>query len=157
MTGTSWKGMVVVALVAYLGLVLFLTLVAFPQNHPTPNLVPFRSMARDIREHGVHLLVNFLGNLGVFAPFGVLLPLVRRGPTTAWQVACWGFLLSAGIELVQYDSGRRVCDVDDVLLNTAGGLLGFAAFRMMRVVTARHAACGLSERLTTNVTSQTIG
>lgn len=119
-------------LVAYLGLVLVLTLVAFPQHHPTPNLVPFRSIARDVHDQGVHFLVNFLGNLGVFAPFGAFLPLVRRRPTTAIQVALWGFFLSAGIELIQYNSGRRVADVDDVLLNVAGGLLGYVLFRMVQ-------------------------
>lgn len=130
------RGLVVVALLAYLGLVLVLTLAAFPQNHPAPNLVPFRSMARDIHEQGVHFLVNFIGNLGVFAPFGGLLPVVRRG-TTVRQVAFWGLLLSAGIELIQYDSGRRVADVDDVMLNVAGGLIGYGVFWILSVLKHR--------------------
>jgi glycopeptide antibiotics resistance protein len=131
-------------LALYLALVLVLTLLVLPQDHPAPNLVPFRSMSRDLKEQGVHLVVNFVGNLGVFAPFGALLPLALRGKTTAGQVAWWGFLLSAGIELAQFASGRRVADVDDVLLNVAGGLLGFAAFRACQAlgnILSRHNEC----------------
>jgi len=134
-------------LAVYLVLVLGLTLLAFPQDHPSPNLVPLRSMIRDLQGQGYPFVVNFLGNLGVFAPFGILLPVVRRGKTTAGQVARWGFLLSAGIELAQYGSGRRVADVDDVLLNVAGGLLGYVAVRVAAEVA----------RLARKRTSQAIG
>jgi glycopeptide antibiotics resistance protein len=131
---TEWsevgRKLTTAGLALYLVVVLGLTLLAFPQDHPTPNLVPLRSMARDLQGQGYHFVINFLGNLGVFAPFGMLLPIVRRGKTTAGQVAWWGFLLSVGIELAQYGSGRRVADVDDVLLNVAGGLLGYAVCRI---------------------------
>jgi glycopeptide antibiotics resistance protein len=131
---TEWsevgRKLATAGLALYLALVLGLTLLAFPQDHPPPNWVPLRTMARDLHEQGLPFLVNFLGNLGVFLPFGMLLPVVRREKTTAGQVARWGFVLSAGIELAQYVSGRRVADVDDVLLNVAGGLLGYALFRM---------------------------
>ncbi len=40
------------------------------------------------------------------------------------------------IEVVQYTSGRRVADVDDLILNTLGGLLGYGvlalSMRLMR-------------------------
>jgi hypothetical protein len=34
------------------------------------------------------------------------------------------------IESVQFSTGRRVADVDDIILNTAGGILGYYALSL---------------------------
>ena len=99
--------------------------------------MPFRSIAYDLRKGGRDLQVNFLGNIVAFMPLGILIPLNRLRPTTAWHVATWSALLSAGIEVVQYVSGRRVADVDDVLLNTCGGLIGYAFYRGWLRITSK--------------------
>jgi glycopeptide antibiotics resistance protein len=65
-------------------------------------------------------------------PLGFLLPAARRRPTRAWHVATIAASLSAAIEALQYASARRVTDVDDVLLNVAGGLVGYSALLVWR-------------------------
>lgn len=121
-----------VVLAAYLGLIAWLTLVMFAGNSPDPNLVPFRSMVHDWTVGGRDLLVNFVCNIGVFAPIGLLLPLSSRRPIRGREVVATGFALSVTIEVLQYLSGRRVADVDDVILNTAGALLGYALLAAWR-------------------------
>lgn len=126
------KSTATVLLAAWLLLFLDMTLRWFPDNHPPVNLTPFRSIRHDWNEGGRHFWVNFFGNIAYFVPAGALLPLVRSRPTSARQVALAAFALSGAVELAQYASGRRVCDVDDVLLNVSGALLGYALFRATR-------------------------
>jgi glycopeptide antibiotics resistance protein len=111
-------------LVAYLVVLFGLTLGGLYQPHPTTNLVPFRSMGHDLRAGGRHLVVNFLGNLAAFLPMGVLVPTLAGGRAAA-RVGAASLGLSVLIEVLQGISGRRVADVDDVILNTLGGMIGY--------------------------------
>ena len=72
-------------------------------------------------------LINLAGNVLIFAPLGFLPPLLWR----RWRHFWTALPLSAGtsclIEFLQLFLGRSV-DVDDVILNTLGGLLGYVLF-----------------------------
>jgi glycopeptide antibiotics resistance protein len=116
------------ALGAYILFVLVLALCCFPSAKPVPNLVPFRSIIADWKIGGWPFVVDFVGNVIAFVPMGFVPPLIRRRPTRAWQLAVFGLALSLTIELGQYLSGRRVADVDDLILNTAGTILGYGCF-----------------------------
>lgn len=118
-----------ILLALYVAFLLSITLLILPADHPSPNLVPFRSILHDLRAGGRDLAVNFAGNLAAFVPIGVLIPLARPRPTSARLVAGLGFGLSALIEISQFASGRRVGDVDDLILNTLGTLLGLGLLR----------------------------
>jgi glycopeptide antibiotics resistance protein len=56
---------------------------------------------------------------------GFIPPLVLGRRTKPWHAALFGLSLSLVIEGGQYVSGRRVTDVDDLFLNTLGGVLGY--------------------------------
>ncbi|MFO0954883.1 MAG: VanZ family protein [Isosphaeraceae bacterium] len=111
--------------VGYLLFFLDMTLRWYPKNHPAPNLTPFRSMQIDWTLGGRHLVVNFIGNIVAFLPFGVLLGRMLGPKASALRVTALAAGLSAAVELTQYLSGRRVADVDDVILNGLGALLGY--------------------------------
>lgn len=120
------------ALAAY-GLFLFeITQRRFLSASARPNFVPLRTMIHDWRAGGRDFVVDFLGNLGVFVPVGALLPLAWPRPWTAWQIGLIGAILSLAIEAGQFASGRRIADVDDLLLNTAGAVIGYALQRRFR-------------------------
>lgn len=119
------RPVVVGLLLGYLAVMLGLTLGGFYQPHPERNFVPFRSMDHDLRAGGRHLVVNFLGNLGAFLPMGILVPILAPGGRPALRVAAASLAFSLGIEVLQGISGVRVADVDDVILNTVGGLAGY--------------------------------
>ncbi len=72
-------------------------------------------------------LVNILGNLGFFAPIACGLPLFWRCFQNLWKTLAVCLVFACGIEAAQLFVGRYV-DVDDVILNTPGIFLGYAAF-----------------------------
>ena len=82
----------------------------------------------------------FIGNVAMFLPFGCFVPLLWRGFT--WPRAV---TLGAGITLIvetcQLAVGRAF-DIDDLMLNALGVLLGYGAWRLWRQL-----APGGAERL----------
>ncbi len=75
-------------------------------------------------------IVNLLGNVAAFMPMGFLLPMVWK--KAAGLGKC--LLICAGvsfiIEAAQYVFGVGSADIDDLLLNTVGGLAGYAFYAL---------------------------
>jgi glycopeptide antibiotics resistance protein len=121
---------------AYLALLLDLTLVRWTDTAVPPdgrlNSVPLEGIAQFLSVGGWPMIVNVLGNVAAFVPFGFLIPLLRVGRTGVARIALLSLALSALIETLQYLSGRRVADVDDLLLNTLGGVLGYLSCACLR-------------------------
>jgi glycopeptide antibiotics resistance protein len=72
---------------------------------------------------------NLLGNLLGFAPIGFLLPLLMPLFRKGLYVLLAGFFLSLSFEITQLVLGLGIFDVDDLILNTAGCLMGYWLFR----------------------------
>lgn len=121
---------------AYLVVLFGLTLVFFRSPPRVAlarlNLVPLVGIARFLRGGGRAMWVNVAGNLAAFVPVGLLLPSLSARHDSAGRVALVGFCLSLEIEALQFASRARVADVDDLILNTAGGLLGYLALGLPR-------------------------
>lgn len=66
-------------------------------------------------------MLNVLGNVVMFVPVGLLMPLATRLGFRGVVAAC--VALSVTVEMLQLTLGRSL-DVDDVLLNTLGGGVG---------------------------------
>lgn len=102
------------------------------------NIVPFAEIKRfwNYREQlgTLSLLVNLAGNVICFMPFGFLLPVMtqRRIFHCGIVVVLCTALFSFGIELVQMVSRVGAFDVDDIILNTLGGLLGYIMMRITK-------------------------
>lgn len=99
------------------------------------NLVPFEYTLRCFRlaygrNPGLRnfCMLNAFGNIALFLPLGMLLPLATRFRSLK-QVMLIALLLSCSIEGIQFAlrfiGNARAVDIDDVLLNTFGALLGF--------------------------------
>ena len=120
------RGVAWVLLLAYLALLGHLTLFRFYQINPGYNLRPGRTIAHDLGVGGVEFVINTLGNVVATMPLGVLLPIVLpRRVGSALRAALAAFVVSILIELAQGWLGRRVADVDDLILNTLGGWFGY--------------------------------
>jgi len=77
------------------------------------------------------------GNFVMLLPLGIYLPLLYkklRSPISFFVVAFFCFLTSVGIELLQLATSYRSTDVDDVVLNTAGGCCGFIIYQLLRLL-----------------------
>lgn len=98
------------------------------------NLVPFKEIRRFITHFsqlGIRtVMINIAGNVAAFMPLGFLLPIVTERKIRFWGAAIGSFALSLSIELVQLLTKVGTCDVDDVLLNTVGGLLGYGCYAL---------------------------
>lgn len=64
----------------------------------------------------------FAGNIGWFVPLGIYLRWLRK---PFWQAVAAGFCLSLLIEVSQFVLGCGVSEIDDLVLNTCGAMLGY--------------------------------
>jgi glycopeptide antibiotics resistance protein len=95
------------------------------------NTVPFRTInlyKKGLERHNSTAEYNIWGNLLGFVPLGILLPLCWRRFRNGFFTVLAGALLSLFFEYAQLYTGLGIFDVDDLLLNTAGTLLGFVVF-----------------------------
>lgn len=69
----------------------------------------------------------FIENIILFVPFGILFPMVFK-KWIRWFTIPAGALISAGIEYTQLVTGRGYCQIDDLVTNTAGAVIGFLIF-----------------------------
>lgn len=69
--------------------------------------------------------VNLAGNIICFIPFGLLLPRLWERTGSFWCFLVCTLGTVAVIELLQLFTMRGICDIDDLLLNTVGALLGY--------------------------------
>lgn len=77
------------------------------------------------------LLINIVGNIVVFMPLGIGLAGTLHQSSrwqTIWRGAAGGFGLSLLIELLQLAIPTRATDVDDLIFNTLGTILGVLFF-----------------------------
>lgn len=96
------------------------------------NLIPLQEIKRFIKYRDVigweGFIVNIFGNVLAFAPFGFLLPIVSKQNRTFFCVVLYSFEFSLFIELIQLSFQVGTFDVDDLLMNTIGGMLGYLFF-----------------------------
>jgi glycopeptide antibiotics resistance protein len=103
------------------------------RNNWKPQLVPIWNLVVNLRDGDrvMTTLAGAAGNVALFVPLGFLLPLVAPRMDRWWRAVGAGFALSTAIELTQLAfPGLRRPDVNDVLMNTLGAALGFAADRL---------------------------
>ena len=89
------------------------------------SVTPFREILR-VTQGGPWLWFVLWGNIGMFVPIGFGLALLWR--ERRWYHAIGlGAIFSSGIEFIQIFVGR-VSDVDDIMLNATGSLVGFVLY-----------------------------
>lgn len=97
------------------------------------NLIPFHEITADLQDRTDHRLLNFVGNIVVFVPFGMLLPFVFQSDRfAATRAAGLAFAFSLLLECSQAALSIGRFDVDDLILNAAGGWLGCVVVRFVR-------------------------
>ncbi len=114
------------------------------------NLIPFRESARLFRFYvktGMWsaIWINFPGNIIMFLPIGIFSALLMDKPRW-WKSTLCTLLLSLFIEIFQLFVSRGT-DVDDLILNTLGGLCGYWLFLPLRkTAPALVQNCGLRQK-----------
>ena len=100
------------------------------------NLQPFKEILRFWKYREVlgyrAVFWNLGGNILCFMPFGVFIRWLWKNMDRWYLVAFLSLYLSLLIELVQYFMKVGSFDVDDLLLNTIGGILGYVCCKVWR-------------------------
>jgi glycopeptide antibiotics resistance protein len=108
------------------------------------NLIPFKTVLVDISQIGVAyggdtlfmvglIVRNVLGNIVLLIPFGFLAPMIWKKLQSFKHILLWGFVVSFSIETLQFletliGLERRVTDVDDLICNVIGTVIGYLVF-----------------------------
>ncbi|KAA0549505.1 VanZ family protein [Bacillus sp. BGMRC 2118] len=98
------------------------------------NVVPFESISAYVHHYDgfriTRLTDNFFGNIAAFIPFGILIPCMIKS-VKLLQVTLYSILFSLFIEVTQIFLRVGAFDVDDILLNTVGGIFGYVLLRSL--------------------------
>lgn len=93
------------------------------------NYIPFTtilSYIMNVNQHNIMTtIINLVGNIGVFIPFGVLMPTIfkrmRKYPVFSIYFISSILILEFMQTFLKVGSG----DIDDVILNYIGGTIGY--------------------------------
>ena len=102
-----------------------------PQDGYVYNLTPLKEIKRfmkyiwDNDALGRAARLNIFGNIIAFIPFGIYLPYTSESKLGFISTFLYTFSLSLTIELVQLITKVGSCDVDDIILNALGGVIGY--------------------------------
>jgi len=141
-TYRSWplKGLTRVVLTLYSATVIYWMFIGFGREVHTGgplqyNLVPFRTVSLYFNlDNGLSLinrLVNLLGNVVVFIPFGFLSPLVKIRPVSWLRISLYAVPCILLLECLQMLLHVGSFDIDDLLLNMLGVWTGYGLFRVI--------------------------
>lgn len=80
------------------------------------------------------LILNLVGNTAMFIPTGIILPLFYKWQDRFGRVVATGAVISLTIEIIQLPFAVRASDVDDLILNTAGVVIGYGIYALIRAI-----------------------
>ena len=102
------------------------------------NLKPFTEIQRYInnvdRIGKINVFINLLGNVVCFMPLGFVIPILINRKWGIFRMCIMCCLSSVSIELLQLISKTGSCDIDDIIMNTSGGVLGYILFCICNMI-----------------------
>ena len=114
-------------LVIFATIILFNLPIDFKPEQYTLNLEPFRWLKEaNIKQR---IMVEISPNIILFIPLGFFIPTVFKKGRELYKTAFLVFMVTISIESFQYLIGRS-SDVDDVIANLVGGIIGYGIFEL---------------------------
>ena len=106
------------------------------------NLKPFAEIRRFLNNRDLlgtgNVFLNVEGNVLAFLPLGVFLPLLAGAMQKYRRMLVAGFMISLLVETIQLITGVGSFDVDDIILNTGGTLLGYCLYWIFERMRRKH-------------------
>ncbi len=105
-------------------------------NNGNLNLKPFATIKMYLTANmqAEYAINNLVGNIAGFIPLGILLPLLFSKLRSATATILVVLLMSFCFEIFQLLGMVGVCDVDDLILNTLGGAIGYCIFLLLKKI-----------------------
>lgn len=102
--------------------------------------IPFKTIIEYVKH--VHsfddwFFKNLACNILMFMPFGFLAPLFMKG-NKVWQILIYGIMASFLIEVLQVLLAVGTGDIDDIILNSFGTLIGFGIYKLIYSVALKN-------------------
>ena len=85
------------------------------------------------------VFANLFGNILIFVPYGFFISVAGR-TRGFFKTLFFSLGLSLGVEIVQLFTRVGSFDVDDILLNTIGGVMGYTIFVICNQLRRKHYA-----------------
>lgn len=95
------------------------------------NLVPFKEILR-YRIGSRLFFKNVIGNIVLFIPYGIFSSMYTK-IEKPFHATCLVLFASVIVEVTQAMIGR-VFDIDDIILNVVGGVIGFGIYRIVDII-----------------------
>lgn len=134
----AWVGFIIYLIAMVYFLFFSEQLGRIPSDTYHYNLEPFTEIKRclnHIFELGLfYVVLNLLGNVVCFMPLGFVLPILSERSFGVFRITFISFLSSVLVELLQLVTKLGSCDIDDIIMNTLGGFLGYILFVICRGV-----------------------
>ena len=106
------------------------------------NLTLFKEIRRFILYRDIlgwrAVFLNIFGNVLAFMPFGFFLPVIWERTRHWYITVILSFAMSLTVETMQLVGKVGSFDVDDLLLNTIGGFVGYIIFALAKGVWERY-------------------
>lgn len=91
------------------------------------NLIPFQFITETWAMEARKQITQSIANILMFLLLGFIFPIAFAKMRKLWSTTICMMLFSFLIEFIQYFVGRSA-DIDDLMLNTLGGILGYLVF-----------------------------
>lgn len=105
------------------------------------NLIPFNTIIRYFKYFHLftfsNWFLNIFGNIIIFIPFGIILPIIRPYFNKLWKVLIITLIVTMAVEVIQHLTLVGELDVDDIILNTAGATMGYILLNLTFKLTSR--------------------
>ncbi len=79
-----------------------------------------------------HAYVNLIGNVVMFIPLGIFLPWIWQRLRSFFKVLLIVVVIIVCIEALQYAFSLGSCDIDDLILNVPGAMIGYGLWGLFR-------------------------
>ena len=100
------------------------------------NYIPFKSICYYIAGNESRRIAidNILGNIIAFAPLGFLVPAIFTKINNYRKMFLVSFILSLAFETIQLLTSLGAFDVDDIILNVSGAILGYTFYKIVTLI-----------------------
>lgn len=134
------KYFIAVFFVIYLAVLVKLIVFKYPPSMvfdaADGNYVPFKTIVPYLRGQPTWTVAiyNIGGNIVSFIPLGFFVPVLYHHPPLLKHVLIFAFLLSLALEGIQVFLHAGVFDIDDIILNIFGAIVGYGIFALITQV-----------------------
>ena len=95
------------------------------------NYIPLVETIKMFKDDGMRFaLYNVIGNIILFMPLGFFIPLLFNKKNKIRYIVAYGAIISTAIEVIQLQQTYNITDIDDIIFNTLGAILGYLVFNM---------------------------